>query len=332
MNEKKLISIVTPVFNESETIARYFERMHAVLNELKDKYDFEYVITDNCSEDNTFELIKEYAKNDPRIRAFRFSRNFGYQKSILTGYCQARGDAAIEFDADLQDPPELLSSFLDAWSQGNKIVYGIRKNRKESLIIKTIRKIFYRLLNVVSEVPLPVDAGDFILIDRIIIDKLRDIKDHNLYLRGIIFSMGFKRLGIPYLRSARYAGKSKFPFFKMLSLAIDGIISHSITPLRLSTYFGIIVVISTTILLAVYLFLYFCDVVLMPRGFTTTTLLILFALSFNALFLGILGEYVGRILLQIQYRPMTVIAEMTEHKGVEQNMSTTETLCIREKK
>jgi polyisoprenyl-phosphate glycosyltransferase len=310
MNKKKLISIVTPMYNESDNIDRYFTTMNAVLETLSDRYDFEYVITDNRSEDDTFAKIREHAKNDPRIHAYRFSRNYGYQRSILTGYCQARGSAAIEFDADLQDPPELLPMFLEQWEAGNQIVYGIRKSRQEGAIVGAMRRIFYRVINSLSEVPLPLDAGDFMLIDRCILDKLKDIRELNLYIRGIVFSMGFEKTGVPYDRRARVAGKSKFPFRKMLSLATDGIISQSVKPLRIASYCGVVVALLTMCLSIMYLVLYLLNSVALPPGFTTTILLLLLSFSFNAIFLGIIGEYIGRVYIQIKQRPITIIDEV----------------------
>jgi len=306
---KKLISIVTPVYNEEENILLYYGELAKALKPLEDRYDFEIVLTDNGSTDKTFELIKKLAENDSRIRAFRFSRNFGYQRSIYTGFCQARGDAAIDFDCDLQDPPSLLPRFIQEWEKGARIVYGVREKRQEGKAITFMRRFFYRLINAISDEPLPYDAGDFMLLDREILKHLIAVKDQNPYLRGTIFGFGFKQVGIPYERDARRFGTSKFPFIKMLHLAIDGIVSQSSAPLRLASYTGIAVAALTLILSAGYIGAKLLWGVAIPSGFTTTTILILFSISMNGLFLGIIGEYLARIYSQVRQRPITIIEE-----------------------
>ena len=306
---KKLISIVTPVYNEEENILYYYEGISKALLPFQDKYDFEIILTDNGSTDKTFEMIRDLATKDQRIRAFRFSRNFGYQKSIYTGFTKARGDAAIDFDCDLQDPPRLLGQFIEAWEKGAHIVYGVRKTRQEGTVITFLRRIFYRLLNAISDDNLPHDAGDFMMLDASIIKQLAAIEDQTPYLRGTIFSMGFKQTGIEYDRDARKFGKSKFPFFKMLGLAIDGIVSQSSVPLRIASYMGLIVATTTVVLSAGYLAAKLLWSAEIPAGFTTTTILILFSISLNALFLGIIGEYLARIYSQVRKRPITIIQE-----------------------
>lgn len=307
---KPLISIVTPVYNEAPNINYYFERMNPVLKQLEAEYEFEFVFTDNRSTDATFALLKEKSQTDPRVRAFRFSRNFGYQKSILTGYTQARGAAAIEFDCDLQDPPELLNSFLTEWRAGNQIVYGVRRTRQEGFFVSTLRKIFYRLLCQISDHHIPVDAGDFMLLDRKVLNLLKQVSDQNAYLRGIIFGFGFSQTPIPYDRQARKHGNSKFPFRKMLALAVDGIISQSTVPLRIATYFGFLTSITTILLGLFYVILRMSHQVDLP-GFTTTVVLILISIGLNSMFLGVIGEYLARIYQQVKYKPLTVIDEMT---------------------
>jgi len=311
--KKKLISIITPVYNEEENILYYYETITKSLVKHQDKYDFEIVLTDNGSTDRTFALIKELAAHDSRLRAFRFSRNFGYQKSIYTGFTKARGAAAIDFDCDLQDPPELLGKFLEAWENGAHIVYGVRKTRQEGAFITFLRKTFYRVIHAISEENLPHDAGDFMLLDAAILKQLATIEDQTPYLRGTIFSLGFKQVGIPYDRKARKFGKSKFPFVKMLSLAIDGIISQSNLPLRLASYTGLLVAVLTLLGSAAYLLLKLIWGSSIPAGFTTTTLLILFSISMNAIFLGIIGEYIARIYNQVRKHPLTIIRESIEN-------------------
>ncbi|TVX97065.1 glycosyltransferase family 2 protein [Cohnella terricola] len=305
MNNKKFISFVVPVFNEEENVFPLYEAVKYQMNQLP-LYDYEILFTDNHSTDSTFALLEGLARNDKRIRVIRFSRNFGYQKSIYTGYLNAIGDAAIQLDCDLQDPIELVPVFLEHWENGNEVVYGERRSRKEGFLINTTRKVFYRIVDKLSEDHIPRDAGDFRLVDRKILDQLKEYKDEQPYLRGAIAAMGFNQIGVPYDRNERTRGQSKFKFNQLIRLAFDGILNHSLVPLRLATYTGLIVSAITFLALLVYLVGKFMGAN-WPAGFATTTILILLSLSLNALFLGIIGEYLGRIYQQVKKKPMTII-------------------------
>lgn len=310
-NERPLVSIVTPVFNEFENLPNYEKRVTQLASELEGEVDFEFVFTDNCSSDETFQYLKSWSMRDPRVRAFKFSKNFGYQRSIFTGYRMAKGNAAIELDADLQDPPEMIKEFISKWREGNNIVYGIREKRQEGFIIVGMRKIYYRLLRKLAEEDLPADAGDFMLIDRSILDLLKKIEEPSIYIRGVVFGFGFKRFGIPYQRHARTIGKTKFPFRKMAELAVDGIVGHSMVPLRVASIVGLFIAVITFLISLGYVILRLTVGIEAPLGFTTIVVLILLSASMNAIFLGILGEYVARIFGQTRWRPMTIIAEAT---------------------
>lgn len=306
-DKKKVISIIIPVFNEDKNIVPIYKALLPIIESYKKKYTFEILFTDNHSSDDTFKIILSLHELDSRIKLLRFSRNFGYQKSILTGYLNASGDAAIQIDCDLQDPPDLIRNFLDAWEKGYLVVYGVRKTRKENFIIKLFRKLFYRTINFLSEDNLPLDAGDFRLIDRKIIEILGKIDDAQPYLRGAISSMGYKQLGIPYDRQAREKGKSNFKFRDLFGLAFDGILNHSIVPLRMASIFGLLISLTTIVLIIIYSLgkVYFD--LNWPSGFTTLVVISLFGISLNALFLGIIGEYLGRIYKQIKKRPLVNI-------------------------
>jgi glycosyltransferase involved in cell wall biosynthesis len=304
---KKLISLVVPVFNEEENIFPLYEALVPILASCSSRYNFELVFTDNHSSDSTFEILIKLRALDARVKIFRFSRNFGYQKSILTGYLKSKGDALIQLDCDLQDPPALIPEFLKHWEDGCAVVYGIRRGRQESAIINITRKLFYRVANYLSEDDLPVDVGDFRLIDRKIVEVLRQVDDAQPYLRGMIASMGFRQQGIVYDRSGRLRGTTNFRFKDLLGLAMDGILNHSIIPLRLATFLGAIV--STVTLIAIfsyglgkYIFGYDW-----PAGFTTLAILTLGGISLNAIFLGIIGEYLGRIYQQVKKKPIVII-------------------------
>jgi glycosyltransferase involved in cell wall biosynthesis len=252
LTSKPLISFVVPVYNEEPNILPFYQAVCQQALLLQDRFCFEFVFTDNHSTDRTWPLLESLAAQDDRIRAFRFSKNFGYQRSIMTGYAKCRGDAALQLDADLQDPPELVATFIDHWHQGADVVYGVRVQRAEGRAINFARSIFYRLVDMLSEDKLPVDAGDFRLVSRRIIDLLCAFEDAQPYLRGTIATMGFKQVGVEYVRAARQRGESKFPFSKMLALAVDGILNHSTVPLRFSTYFGMIVSAATLLLMLGY--------------------------------------------------------------------------------
>lgn len=311
---KKLISLIIPVFNEEDNIFPLYEAVAPIIKCCEDKYDFELVFTDNHSVDGTFNKLSELRELDPRIRVFRFSRNFGYQKSILTGYLKARGDALIQLDCDLQDPPNLIPEFIKHWEEGCAVVYGVRQSRRENALLHYARKLFYRLADYLSEDDLPVDVGDFRLIDRKVVDVLRQVDDAQPYLRGMIAAMGFRQHGIPYHRGGRERGKSNFRFKDLVGLALDGILNHSTVPLRLATFFGAGVSILTVLAIFGYSVgkLFFGSS--WPAGFTTLTVLMLAGISVNALFLGIIGEYLGRIYQQVKRRPLVIVeAELDDH-------------------
>lgn len=306
-NQRRLISICVPVFNEEQNIEPLYAALRPVMEQVSDRYDFELVFTDNHSTDRSFEILEQLARNDSRIHAIRFSRNFGFQRSIFTAYANARGDAAVQIDCDLQDPPELILDFIKQWEQGFHVVYGVRKSRKESWWMNSTRRVFYRLIDALSEDELPLDAGDFRLVDRRVLDELQKFEDYQPYLRGTIAALGFDQLGLPYERSERTRGKSKFSLRQLIGLALDGILNHSVVPLRISTYLGLGISLATFLAIAGYavgrLFLGKA----WPPGFATIIILILGSLSLNALFLGIIGEYLGRIYRQVKRRPLTII-------------------------
>ena len=304
---KRLITILVPVFNEEQNIEPLYQALQPIWLQLSDRYDFEVLFTDNHSTDTTFSVIERLAARDPRIRGLRFSRNFGFQRSIFTGYAHAHGDAAVQIDCDLQDPPSLILEFVKYWEAGHLVVYGIRSSRKEGWLINKTRHSFYRLIDSLSEDDLPLDAGDFRLVDRRVIDELKTIDDYQPYLRGTIAALGFNQIGIPYDRAERARGTSKFSFGDLVGLALDGILNHSIVPLRIATYMGL----GVSVLTLVAVFAYAVGRIFFganwPPGFASVIILILGSLGLNALFLGIIGEYLGRIYKQVKRRPLTVI-------------------------
>lgn len=313
---RPLISICVPVYNEEANVRPLYDRVGGVMAGLADRYDFELLFTDNHSVDRTFEALADLAAHDPRVRVLRFSRNFGFQKSIATNYRHARGDAAMQLDADLQDPPELMVRFLELWEQGYKVVYGVRRSRpEESRLLHGLRRVFYRIIDALSEDHLPHDAGDFRLIDRAILDELRTIEDQQPYLRGTISAMGFKQIGVLYDRSARERGSSKFTMSKLFGLAMDGILHHSTVPLRLASFVGFAV---TTFALVGALYYIVARLFFRsdwPVGLASSSILMLLSIGMNALLLGIMGEYIGRIYKNVKRMPFTIVEAAIDHRG-----------------
>jgi dolichol-phosphate mannosyltransferase len=312
--DKPLVTISIPVFNEEGNIDRLIGRLQAVAESVPD-CDFEFLFTDNASTDDTFAILADHAEREPRIRVLRFSRNFGFQRSILMNILNARGDAAIQIDADLQDPPELVADFIAKWREGYKVVYGIRRRRKESAFLRLGRKLHYRLINWLSEVEVPLDAGDFRLVDRVVIEHLRTFEDRSPYIRGIVASIGFPQIGIAYDRSERIAGKSKFDLFKLVNLSIDGICSQSTKPLQWITLFGLGVSVLSILLIVGYLGAYLVGATEGEGGFTTLVLLVLGSIGLNSAFIGLLGEYIGRIYSTVRAGPVAIIADRIEPVG-----------------
>jgi dolichol-phosphate mannosyltransferase len=316
----ELISIIVPVYNEEPNVRRAYAAIVEALAGIGD-VDYEIVFTDNHSTDGTFRELQVLAAADPRVRVLRFARNFGFHRSILTGYRHARGDAAIQIDCDLEDPPSLFPAFIQLWRDGHDVVVGIRTERAEGAATTMLRRVFYRLLRRISDVPLAIDAGDFRLVDRHILDQLRGINDAQPYVRGLISELARNQAGVPYRRGRREFAQSKFPLRQMVKLAMDGIFAYSTVPLRIATYCGLFIAIVTALLAGIYVFYRVLVAREFPPGFATTTVLILFGISLNAIFLGIIGEYVGRIYNQVRTRPTVVIEKMInlggagEHKG-----------------
>jgi dolichol-phosphate mannosyltransferase len=307
MRPRKLISIVVPVYNEESNIPLCYEILKDLCTTLEESYDFEFIFTDNHSSDQSFNKLTELASCDSRVKVLRFSRNFGYQASIYTGYLQCTGDAAIQFDCDMQDPVEMIPEFLSRWEAGYKVVYGVRVGREEGMWITGLRLVFYRIISWVSRDPLPVDAGDFRLVDRCIVEEMAKVHDTRPYLRGMISSFGFPQVGVEYHRNKRLRERSTFNFLSYLSLAWDGLTNHSIAPLRLATIMGFAITAITVVFIIVYFLGRIFLSTTMPAGFATLVILLLFSILLNAVFLGIIGEYLGRIYLQVKRMPITII-------------------------
>jgi dolichol-phosphate mannosyltransferase len=306
---KKIISICIPIRNESKNIEPMYSQLNEIFkNDLKE-YEFEIIFTDNLSTDNSFQLVKKISVKDNRVKGYQFSKNVGKERSLLFGFQKAMGDAIIQIDCDFEDPPELIPDFVKKWEEGNEIVYGIRKKRNKDLYA-FFRHSFYRIIDLISDDNLPNDAGDFRLCDKKVVDKIIEVNDQDPYVRGLISSIGYKQIGINHNRGIRNNEKSKFNFFNYFNNALNGITNHSIVPLKIATYLGFLVFFICLILTIFYLFHAVTTGSKSP-GFTTQTLLILFGIAFNSIFLGILGEYVGRIYRQVKKNDIFIIKDKT---------------------
>lgn len=308
MNEgNKLISIAIPIKNEFSNLQVLIEALRH-LADSHPKYDFEFVFTDNHSDDSSWEKLKEISLGDSRIRGVRFSKDFGFQNSILENYRICKGDAVIQLDADLQDPPELIGSFLENWERGFHVVYGIRRRPEEGVLLRKFRDIGYFAINLLSESPIPKGAGDFRLLDRKVITALLKQNHSKPYLRGMVAGMGFDQFGLVYERKSRKFGESKFPARKLISLGLNGIINHSTIPLRLATYAGGALLVLSAIASSYSVASYIMSENL-PRGFTSLQLVQFLTIGINSFFLGIIGEYVLRIYRIVRNDPRIIVEE-----------------------
>ena len=304
---KKLISICIPILNEEENIESIYKKINHIFNKFNNKYYYEIIFTDNNSSDKSFEIIKKINETDKNVRCYSFSNNIGKERSLINAYKLTKGDAAIQLDCDLQDPPELIEEFIKKWENGYDYVFAIRKNRKENFILKNLRKVFYRLINILSYSKLKNDVGDFSLIDKKIIDIIKTIDERDTYLRGFIYSLGFNSFGIEHTRAQRLSGKTKFTFLKYVSESFKNISNHTIAPLRFASIFGLTVSVISIVGLIYFSIQKVIDPSSSPAGFTTQIFILLVILALNSIFLGILGEYIGKIYNQLKRFDKTII-------------------------
>jgi dolichol-phosphate mannosyltransferase len=303
-----LLSIVVPCYNEEAVLAEFHGRLVAVCAALAET-EFEIVYTDDGSRDQTLELLRQLQASDGRVRVVGLSRNFGHQIAVSAGLEHAAGDAAVIIDADLQDPPEVIPELLARWRDGYQVVYGMRTERPGETVFKLwTAKLFYRLINRLSRVKLPLDVGDFRLVDRKVIDVLLAMPERDRFLRGMVSWIGFRQVAVMYRRAERSSGESKYPLWKMLRFAADGVLSFSLTPLRLALWSGFVSIgmAFAGILYALIIRLYTKDWV---RGWASIFTAVLFIGGAQLVTLGIIGEYIGRIYAEVKRRPLYVVAE-----------------------
>lgn len=308
MSSQKTISICIPAFNESALIERAITEVESLFEKQLNNYSLEIVVTDNCSTDATWSILQRLSASKPHLKAYRFSRNFGYQNSVFAGLSLATGDAVVELDADLEDPPQIILEFVQKWQEGFQVVYGVRNTRHGSRLLRVLFSLFYRLLHSLSDLKIPRDTGDFRLLDRKVVDVLKSLPERNLYLRGLVTYLGFKQCPVRYDRQPRQQGASKFRFVHYVVLAIDALTAFSKTPLRLISVLGAMLFVGAMLLSAYYVYDRVVNGVPVA-GFTTLAVLSLFLHSMTFIFIGILGEYLSRVFDDSKFRPRVIISD-----------------------
>jgi glycosyltransferase involved in cell wall biosynthesis len=307
---KKLISVVTPVYNEEENVRDCCEAVRLVFAQLP-AYDYEHVFCDNASADGTVRLLKEIAAEDRHVRLIVNARNFGPFCSTFNGLLATRGDAVIVMLAvDLQDPPEVILDFVRQWENGHEVVYGIRANREEGLLMRAVRKLYYRLVSRFAGIHIPLDVGEFQLIDRVVVNTLRRCDDYYPYIRGMIASCGFRSVGVPYTWKARRRGFSKNRLYHLIDQGLNGLISFTNVPMRLCLFLGFILsLLSLAVALVTFIanLIYYRQVA--PPGIPTLIVAIFFFAGIQLFFFGVLGEYISAIHFQVRRRPLVVERE-----------------------
>lgn len=306
------ISIVLPAYNEEDNIPLLYSRLVETLSSQETAgLSVEFLFINNASVDSTVELIKGLRANDPRVKLVDFSRNFGHQSAITAGIDLSRGDAVILMDADLQDPPEVLPDLYSAWKKGADVVYAVRQKRKESLLLRACYYLYYRLLRKMANINIPLDSGDFCLMDRKVVIQLKKMPERNRFLRGLRSWVGFTQVSLPYERHARAAGESKYKIRQLLRLGLIGILSFSSFPLRLATVLGFAVCLIGVIFLSLVIANFFIAGH-PPQGWTSLTVVVLFLGGVQLLILGTIGEYVALINDEVKQRPNYVIREFLD--------------------
>jgi polyisoprenyl-phosphate glycosyltransferase len=300
-------SIVVPIFNEQETVLEMHRRMAAMMDGLDGPA--ELILVNDGSRDGSISLLKQLADQDPRVKVLSFSRNFGHQVAITAGIDYAAGDAVVVIDADLQDPPEVIPELIKEWQAGAELVYAQRAERKgETFFKRFTATAFYRLIASVTDLKIPVDTGDFRLMDRKVVEALKQVREHHRFMRGLSVWVGFKQKGVTYVRQERYAGTTNYPLKKMVRFATDGITSFSYVPLQLATTVGFVFAGLALLTIPVVAILRFID-----SGFffgqATTLVSVLLLGGTQLIFLGIIGEYLGRIYDEVKKRPLYILSE-----------------------
>lgn len=300
------LTVIVPCYNEEDVFPLLLKELYKLDDTLS--FPVYFLFVDDGSSDSTLRLIMDACDQDKRCACISLSRNFGHQNAVSAGLRHARGDIVAVIDADLQDPPSVLPAFVDKWREGYDVVYGIRKNRKEGLPQRFAYAVFYRLLKRIANIDVPLDAGDFSLLDRRVVDVINQMPEHNRFIRGLRGWVGFRQTGIEYEREERRKGESKYTFGKLVKLAFDGLVSFSAVPLWLAGWIGALSAILGFCYM-LYAFISRISGTPIPQGWTSTIMVVLFLGGIQLMVLGILGNYVGRIFDEVKNRPHYVASQ-----------------------
>ena len=315
MTDRPDISIVSPIYNEEGNITLLYQRVKSVMD--NNSYVWELVLVNDGSRDRSYEIIDELATTDANVKAVHFARNFGHQIAVTAGIDYASGRAIVLIDADLQDPPEVIPEMIERWQAGYDVVYAVRDERQgEGWFKQLSAKMFYRIIYRITDVNIPLDTGDFRLMDEKVARVLRQMREHNRFIRGMTSWVGFKQTGIKYVRQARHAGETKYPFGKMLRFAWDAVTGFSYFPLQIMVYVSALLGLIAVLAIPVITVLRLTRGEQFFGGQATTIVLLLLLSSFQLFFLFVLGQYVARIYDETRSRPLYVVAST---RGIEMN-------------
>jgi len=306
MSQKPQYSIVAPIYNEEGNIDVLYERICEVMNSTGETW--ELVAVNDGSRDRSLEMLQELSQKDPRVRVVNFARNFGHGIAVTAGLDYTSGAAVVIIDADLQDPPEMILEMIERWKAGYQVVYAVREERKgESWFKLLTAKVFYRLIYRITDVDIPMDTGDFRLMDRQVVEELQSMREHNRFIRGLTSWIGFKQTGVNYVRQARHSGETKYPLSKMVRFAMDAITGFSYFPLQIMVYFSFILGVLAILAIPIVSILRLALGSGFLGGQVTTIVLLLLLSSFQLFFLFIMGQYVARIYDEVRGRPLYVV-------------------------
>ena len=309
MDQGFRLSIGIPIYNEESVLPELYRRLSEVLDQIEG--DHEIVFVDDGSSDGSREILGALTQTDPRVKTILFSRNFGHQAALSAALDHVTGDAIVLMDGDLQDTPETVFRFLEKYEQGYDVVYAVREKRKESLLLRVCYSSFYRVIRKLADLDLPEGSGDFALLSRRVVDRVKTLPERHRYLRGLRHWVGFKQTGITVERDARHSGISKYSFTKLFGLAFDGIFSFSVKPLRAAVGTGVVTIAATFMYVAYSIFAHLF-LSRSPDGFTALISVVTLLAGVQLVFLGLIGEYVGRIFQQVKLRPMYVVDRVLE--------------------
>lgn len=323
-------SIVVPVYNEEAVVFECYRRLTEVMRQTRDSY--ELIFINDGSRDQTSSMVSQLCSSDPAVKLIDFSRNFGHQIAITAGMDHAQGDAIVVIDADLQDPPELILQMIEKWKEGYDVVYATRAERKgETGFKKWSAAAFYRTLNKLSDIDIPLDTGDFRLIDRKVCEAMKSLKETNRFVRGLVSWVGFRQTSISYVREERFAGETKYPLKKMLKFASDALVAFSLKPLRLASILGSVI--------SLFSFIYLLFVVgqkllhfSTTPGWASVIACILFLNGIMLIILGVLGEYIGRIYDEVKQRPLYLVQETKNFSQEQQRPASEQRQMIQEQR